>query len=101
MNNSLESASFLGVGDGGDDGGGIIFSEHPSPILHAPRDNISRKGNPSLWPMLWLQCIICFYSFLQEQSFSQRGQRAWQAIGHWQLFPPATTLLEKLLCNRV
>ena len=33
-------------GDGGDDG--RIFPEHPSPILHAPRDNISRKGNPSL-----------------------------------------------------
>ena len=37
----------LGEGDG-DDGGGRIFPEHPSPILHAPRDNISRKGNPSL-----------------------------------------------------
>ena len=34
-------------GDGGDDDG-RIFPEHPSPILHAPRDNISRKGNPSL-----------------------------------------------------
>ena len=36
--------------DDGDDGGGggRIFPEHPSPILHAPRDNISRKGNPSL-----------------------------------------------------
>ena len=34
---------------GDDDGdGGRIFPEHPSPILHAPRDNISRKGNPSL-----------------------------------------------------
>ena len=41
----------LGEDDGGGDGdggGGIIFPEHPSPILHAPRDNISRKGNPSL-----------------------------------------------------
>ena len=28
--------------------GGIVFPEHPSPILHAPRDNISRKDNPSL-----------------------------------------------------
>ena len=35
---------------GGDGGGGRIFPEHPSPILHAPRDNISRKGNPSLRP---------------------------------------------------
>ena len=36
-------------GDGG--GGGRICPEHPSPILHAPRDNISRKGNPSLRPI--------------------------------------------------
>ena len=36
-----------GGGDG-DGGGGRIFPEHPSPILHAPRDNISRKGNLSL-----------------------------------------------------
>ena len=38
-------------GDGDDDDGGDdgrIFPEHPSPILHAPRDNISRKDNPSL-----------------------------------------------------
>ena len=35
-------------GDDGDGGGGIIFPEHPSPILHAPRDNIPRKGKPSL-----------------------------------------------------
>ena len=34
--------------DGGGDGGGRILPEHPSPILHAPRDNISCKGNPSL-----------------------------------------------------
>ena len=31
------------VGDDGD-GDGRIFSEHPSPILHAPKDIISRKG---------------------------------------------------------
>ena len=31
-----------GGGDDGDDG--RIFPEHPSPILHAPRDNISCKG---------------------------------------------------------
>ena len=37
-----------GDDDNGDGGGGRIFPEHPSPILHAPRDNISRKGNPSL-----------------------------------------------------
>ena len=38
---------------GGDDGGGgdgRIFPEHPSPILHAPRDIISRKGK-SLTPI--------------------------------------------------
>ena len=32
-----------GEGDDGDDGGRIL-QEHPSPILHAIRDNISRKG---------------------------------------------------------
>ena len=41
------------VGDGGDGDGGRIFQEHPSPILHAPRDIISRKGK-SLTP------ISCF-----------------------------------------
>ena len=42
--------SFRRTPSDGDDGGGggIIFPDHPSPILHAPRDNISRKGNPSL-----------------------------------------------------
>ena len=35
---------------GGDDDDGRIFPEHPSPILHAPRDNISRKGK-SLTPI--------------------------------------------------
>ena len=40
----------VGDGGGGDDGdGGRIFPEHPSPILHAPRDVISRKGK-SLTP---------------------------------------------------
>ena len=40
------------VGDDGDgDDDGIIFPEHPSPILHAPRDIISRKGK-SLTPTL-------------------------------------------------
>ena len=40
------------VGDDGGDGGdgdGRIFPEHPSPIIHAPRDIISRKGK-SLTP---------------------------------------------------
>ena len=30
--------------DGGDGGAGRMSSDHPSPILHARRDNISRKG---------------------------------------------------------
>ena len=37
-----------GGGGGGDDG--RIFPKHPSPILHAPRDIISRKCK-SLTPM--------------------------------------------------
>ena len=42
----------LGEDDDGDagDNDGRIFPEHPSPILHAPRDNISRKGK-SLTPI--------------------------------------------------
>ena len=44
-----------GAGDGDDDGDndddGRIFPEHPSPILPAPRDNISRKGK-SLLPIM-------------------------------------------------
>ena len=40
-----------GLGDGGGgDGGGGIFPEHPSPIIHAPGDIISRKGK-SLTPI--------------------------------------------------
>ena len=42
----------MGDGDGGDDGGGDgggrIFPSHPGPIPNVPRDNISRKGIPSL-----------------------------------------------------
>ena len=42
---------WVGDGGGGDGGGdGRIFQEHPSPILHAPRDIISRKGK-SLTPI--------------------------------------------------
>ena len=37
--------------EGEDDGGGRISAEHPNPILHAPRDNISRKGK-SLIPAI-------------------------------------------------
>ena len=39
-----------GGDDDGDDGDRRIFPEHPSPIFHAPRDIISRKGN-SLTPI--------------------------------------------------
>ena len=44
----------VGDGGGGDGGGGDdgrISPEHPSPILHAPRDIISRKGK-SLTPII-------------------------------------------------
>ena len=37
-----------GDSDDGDGNGGTTFPEQPSPILNAPRDNTSRKGNPSL-----------------------------------------------------
>ena len=43
-------------GDDDGDGDGRISPEHPSPILHAPRDIISRKGK-SLTPM------ICFNDY--------------------------------------
>ena len=44
----------MGDNDGGggdDDSGGSIFPGHPGPIPNAPRDNISRKGIPSLRPV--------------------------------------------------
>ena len=47
------------LGDGGDDGGGIIFPGHPGPVLSAPRGNISRKGNPSLRYM-YIYIYICY-----------------------------------------
>ena len=43
------------VGNGGGDDG-RIFPGHPSPILHAPRDIISRKGK-SLTPII----VFCMY----------------------------------------
>ncbi len=39
------------VGDNGHDGGGRIFPGHPGPTPNAPRENISRKGIPSLRPL--------------------------------------------------
>ena len=46
----------MGDDDGGD-GDGQISPEHPSPILHAPRDIISRKGK-SLTPIKVLYRIV-------------------------------------------
>ena len=46
---SVQSLSKKGAGDGGG-GDGRIPPGYPSPILHAPRDIISRKGK-SLTPM--------------------------------------------------
>ena len=40
----------VGDGDDGDGGGGRIFPGHPGPIPNVPRDQISRKGIPSLRP---------------------------------------------------
>ena len=63
-----------GDGDGDDDddgdGDGRISPEHPSPILHAPRDIISRKGK-SLTPtgvlFLFLDLFqFCCSEFLPE-----------------------------------
>ena len=46
---NISNTEFLGEEDGDGDGDdGRIFTVHRSPILHEPRDNISRKGNPSL-----------------------------------------------------
>ena len=44
----------LQLGEDGDDG--RISPQHPSPILHAPRDNISHKGK-SLTPMLYCMFV--------------------------------------------
>ena len=46
-------------GDSNDDGG-RMFPEHPSPILYTLRDNISRKGNPSL-QNTYIYIYICIY----------------------------------------
>ena len=63
MRNSAHNTSnilktdFVGEDDGGGDDG-IIFTEKPSPILHAPRDNISRKDNPSLRHNIYIYIYI-------------------------------------------
>ena len=53
-----------GGGDDGDGGDGKIFPGHPGPILNVPRDNISRKGIPSLRRIAkrlarWNRCNTC------------------------------------------
>ena len=56
----------MGDGGGGDGGGGDddgrIFPEHPSPIIHAPRDIISRKVK-SLTPMFIYTYIYIYIGF--------------------------------------
>ena len=47
-------------GDDGDDDDGRISPEHPSPILHAPKDIISRKGK-CFTPIYIYICNICIY----------------------------------------
>ena len=54
--NVQKGAGEDGDSDDGDDDG-RIFPEHPSPILHAPRDIISCKGK-SLTPITSLTKII-------------------------------------------
>ena len=51
-----------GDGDGDD---GRTFPEHPSPILHAPRDNISRKGK-SLIPIYIYKKHACPGSYKKD-----------------------------------
>ena len=47
----------MGDGDDGGDDDGRISPEHPSPILHAPRDIISRKGK-SLTPTIFIELLF-------------------------------------------
>ena len=61
-------------------GGGIIFPSYPSPILHAPRDNIqlSVVGLKGSWDNIqglkgsWAQGFILFYGLVISQTFSYR-----------------------------
>ena len=52
----------LGEDVGGDGGGGRISPEHASPILHAPRDNISCKGK-SLCSSTLLALLYYYYCY--------------------------------------
>ena len=60
-----------GEDGGGDHGDGRIFPEHPSPSLHAPRDNISHKG----------KSLIPIFSFITEAGAAKAGDRA---VAHFQ-----------------
>ena len=70
------------TGDGRDDGGDRrIFPGHPSPILHAPRDIISRKGK-SLTPIyIYIyrerervrQIVIYIYIYISEGGICPYG----------------------------
>ena len=53
--------------DDGDGDDGRIFPEHPSPILHAPRDIISRKGK-SLTPIYIYMYISVGFLFKLMQT---------------------------------
>ena len=57
-----------GGDDGGDGGDGKISPEHPIPILHAPRDIISRKGK-SLTP-------IYIYIYQKSNSIASKYEGA-------------------------
>ena len=58
--------------DGGGDDNGRSFPEHPSPILHAPRNNISRKGK-SLNPiMLYMMLYMIFINITSLGDFPSK-----------------------------
>ena len=65
------------VGDDGDDDddGGIIFPGHPGPIPNVPRDNISRKGIPSLRQAKH----TCAQNIIGAKPCSNRTNYGWRA----------------------
>ena len=72
----------VGDGGGGGDGGGDdgrIFPEHPSPILHAPRDSISRKGK-SLTPIRDFRGDFYARRFVYAGPIRVLGHLAWDMI---------------------
>ena len=64
----------MGDGSGGDGDDGRIFPGHPSPILHAPRDTISRKGK-SLTPIKHLWGMYREYIYIYI--YMRAGGLAW------------------------